>query len=319
MVVKFIPRSENPDKWKIRFGEDDSDTRDNRKGRKANVTTLSPKLAIVNVYELHNKRSSRLAAKKAAQGIKKKGTGQKAPRQPKQKKVINPGSYGYRLDPYQEVNGEMLNVLGNPVTIAGEDRKTYNRRVADWRRKKGLPVNVTPEETPTSTKPTQEEEAAAAEQQTFREDLKQQKEDAARKLKEKQAKEPRYILGALVRKYKINTESGIKRFETPKDKGGVKEEYSQRNPLDPSDAVKIEKAIMNGIKEKRIPQPKGQPPAIVAIQTTTAEPPKWYYVRNDLSESRKRKMMRVKAKRPMKSIPHGNKRRVVMKRKGGKR
>ena len=322
MVVKYIPRSDNPDKWKIRFGEDDSDTRDNRKGRKSTVTTLSPKLAIVNVYELFNKRSSRLEAKRTAQGVRKKGTGDgktKAPKEPKQPKVINPGAYGYRLGPYQEVNGEMLNVSGNPVTIAGEDRKTYNRRVAEWRRKKGLPVSVPTEETTASTKPTQEEEATAAEQKKFKDSFREQQEDAARKLKEKRATEPIYILGGLVKKHGIRTESGIKKYETPQSQGGFKEAYSQRDPLNANDAERIQRAIANALKEKRLPQPKGQPPAIVAIQPTTSEPPKYYYIRNDLSENRKRKMMAVKAKRPVKNVSHGNKRKVVMKKKGGKR
>ena len=95
--------------------------------------------------------------------------------------------------------------------------------------------------------------------------------------------------------------------------------YSERKPLDEPERIK--EAIAYAKKNKLLVHDAKNPP-IVAVQTTTFQPPKFYFIRNDIAGAvpRRRKLVKSQMKRSPMRKPVGNKKRkVVMKKKGGKR
>lgn len=314
--------------WKVRFGETDKDTRDNRVKRKASVTTLVPKLAIVNVYQLINKKSRRLAERRGkVKGGSTKSTTQTGERMPK---GLRPGAYGFMLPAKEEYDGVLINEYGNPVTRDNEGKHEYNSRVAQWRREHGFAGNtghekyVKGEKKPSAgsqsnkkqeQKKTQEqEEAEDEERRSFREKHQAAQDEAERLVREKHAKEPRYILWerAKPRALNIYTSPSERFYE-------IDPNYSMRDPETDFDELM---RIMSGLqKNKILPRKKDDTknPPIVMIQTSLSQPPRAFFIRNDVSY-RRRKGSKVQARRlPMKKIPHGNKKRKVVMRKGGKR
>lgn len=311
-------------KWSIRFGETDKDTRGNRSDRKASVTTLTPKLAIVNVYELINKRSRRLAER----GRKPKGSSGTSTGE-KKAKGINPGEYGFMLPAVDEYDGVMVNAYGNPVTKDEESRGEYNPRVAKWRRDHNFAGNVGHELYVKGKKPSaesqgnkkqeakksqEEEEVEDKDKRKFKEKQQAAQDESERLVAEQRAKQPPYIL--LSRSDALNVYSSPTESRYEMDPA-----YSRRDPEEDFDFLM---RVISGLqKDKILPRKKDdiKNPPIVMIQTTKSKsvPPRAFYVRNDISY-RRRKGSKVQVKRlPMKKIPQGNKKRKVVMRKGGKR
>jgi hypothetical protein len=316
--------------WKLSFGETDADTRDKRVNRKASVTTLSPKLAIVNVYQLINKRSRTLHNKRGVVNKGKQGKMGRPSGTGKQPKAVDPGVYGYKLPAqYEGDNGELLNMYGNPITTQDESRHEYNTRVAEWRRQHKLDVKpktgTAPPHGNKSKSPPQSEEPTEAQAEAGV-NYKAAEAEAKTKRDAYNATLPNFKLWEIVKSENAQARSmGDTRrdgaIRTDPSFGSWKNDkrYSQRDPV--ADYDRLVRAINTLKAERKLKNPtvKGEIPPIVAIQPSTGRPPQWYFVRNDISESRKRKMVKVQAKRPVKKLlPHGNKRKVVM-RKGGKR
>jgi|WetSurMetagenome_2_1015567.scaffolds.fasta_scaffold76692_5 hypothetical protein len=107
-------------------------------------------------------------------------------------------------------------------------------------------------------------------------------------LKKSRSQQPYYILWDLVKKMKIRTEPTLSKYELDPN-------YSRRDPVEDFD--KLMRTIKNMRSDGTLPQERGEPPAIVAIQSTFSLPPRWYYVRNDISEGRKKKTVKPKSKR----------------------
>ena len=114
------------------------------------------------------------------------------------------------------------------------------------------------------------------------------RDEADRLVREKHSRDPHYILWDLVKKMKIRVEPTLSKYE-------LDPSYSRRDPIEDFD--KLMGAIKNMRRDGMLPQPKGERPAIVAIQTLLSMPPRWYYVRNDISEWRKKKSAKPKSKR----------------------
>lgn len=111
---------------------------------------------------------------------------------------------------------------------------------------------------------------------------------ADRLVRESRSRQPQYILWDLVKKMKIRIEPALSRYE-------INPNYSRRDPVEDFD--RLMRAIKNMRDDGTLPQQKGEPPAIVAIQSILSSPPRWYYVRNDISEGRKKKSAKPKSKR----------------------
>lgn len=310
----------NPDKWKIRFGEKDSDTRG---ADRAPVEMLPSRLAIVNVYQLYNKHVTGGVGQKRRYPEPEKGKGKgKNAGGVKQEKTG--GTYRWQKE--KQLAGTIgdtdYDLFGHPMPVEGETRSEYNKRTFAFLNKYNgveLPGAIYRVITESSkAKKSKQDEANknnAQRDENLNKTKKEQDEVAEQRLKEERENNPLYVLWKLVRDEKIHTEPSYGKYEKNPD-------YSMRDPNNPNDVLDIKNAIKNAIKEKRLPQKPGQPHAIIAVQTTMSMPPKYYFIRNDLSTSRKRKLILSKVKRPMlkkKPITHGNKRRVVMKKKGGKR
>ena len=107
-------------------------------------------------------------------------------------------------------------------------------------------------------------------------------------LKKSRSQQPYYILWDLVKKMKIRTEPSLIKYELDPN-------YSRRDPVEDFD--RLMRLIKNIQNDGTLPQEKGEPPVIVAIQSTFALPPRWYYVRNDISEGRKKRPVKPKSKR----------------------
>jgi len=315
----------NPDKWKIRFGEKDSDTRG---ADRAPVEMLPSRLAIVNVYQLYNKHVLGGVGQKRRypepEKGKGKGKGKNADGNKPEKKEKTGGTYRWGMEKIKSgtIGNVDYDMFGHPMPVEGETRSEYNKRTFAFLNKYNgieLPGAIYRVITESSkAKKAKQDEANknnAQRDENLNKTKKEQDEVAEQRLKEERAGNPLYILDKLVKENKIHTEPSYGRYEKNPD-------YSMRDPNNPNDVIDIKNAIKNAIKEKRLPQKPGQPHAIIAVQTTMSTPPKYYFIRNDLSTSRKRKLILSKVKRPMlkkKPITHGNKRRVVMKKKGGKR
>jgi|WetSurMetagenome_2_1015567.scaffolds.fasta_scaffold07672_2 hypothetical protein len=307
-------------KWSIRFGETDKDTRGNRSDRKASVTTLTPKLAIVNVYELINKRSRRLAERgRKPKGSSGSSTGGKATGE----KKINPGVYGFMMPAFEEYDGVMINEFGNPVTKDDESRGEYNPRVAKWRRDHGFAGEQGHEKYVKGEKPasTSQGNKSKAQTKTAQEEIEheerrkqhiasrdEQAEEAERLVKEQRKNDPRYMLASRAKALNIYTTPTNSRYELDTV------HYSERDPLKKGDVLSLINTMKSLEAKKLLPRKQGdiKDLPIVAISSTAGGAPTMYYVRNEFAERRK-KMSKVQTKR------HGNKRRVVMKKKGGRR
>jgi hypothetical protein len=294
--------------WTLRLGETDKDT---RKSGRSPVTMLPARLAIVNVYQLADKIKVGGKKDKAKKGKKGNQTN-KAPDQ-----MPLAVRYGYGLVAVSEEDGVALNENGYPATLPQEDKSTYNKRVFGWLNKTGR-----------MNKNTQTKFGKKSEEQAGKDSTGEAVNDEAKNLREmrdrndanvraENAKQPRWILWEIVKANKIKTEPTVSKYENDEVN------YSRRDPT--ADFDKIKRAIANAKKDGRLITKAGQPPNIVAIQPTMLQPPTAFYIKNDISESRKRKLMHSKVKRPLKAsvkkhpVSHGNKRRVVMKKKGGKR
>lgn len=299
-------------RWNVRFGETDKDTRGNRTDRKASVTTLTPKLAIVNVYQLFNKRSRKLAERGRKSRVSP--TGEKI-------KGVSPGVYGYGLPAYEEKNGELLNEKGNPVTRDGESKHEYNSRVYKWRVDKGLegkrtegkketPAPQANKGKPQSQRKAQEEEEEEDRKRRREISIREAADEAARLLKENKVRDPRWILTSKAEGLKVHTTSNVGMYEV----GPLEAKYSKRDPSDPREYASIMKTLVALKNKKLLPPTKAEKePPIVAIRKTSLEPIKYYYIKNELIESRRKKTTKVQVKR------QGSKRKVVMKKKGGRR
>jgi hypothetical protein len=319
--------------WKLRFGETDAQTRGS--GR-APVTMLPSRTAIINVYQLVNKMKRGGAAERKWNALSKKkisgGEGSKA------------GKYRWGLPQTEAgiIDGIKYDTYGNPMAFLGETRKEYNQRtfafINKYKKLEFEPVKEPVEkpvknktkpaakpapaksankseksvnEPPTNKQRNEETEAEFDKKHEFQERLRKEQEDADKQLKSARANDPKYKLEREVYNNKILQEPSYGKYANDPA-------YSERRPIE--DYNSIMKSI-DGIKKKKIPfqkpTDKNYKPPIIAITPTKAQPPRYYFIKNELIESRKRRPMVSKTKRPVKKL-HGNKRKVVMK-KGGKR
>lgn len=295
--------------WTIRFGETDKET---RKAGRSPVTMLPASTAIINVYQLD--RKIKLHGKK---DVSKKGKkGAKA-----QKPVgLVGGTYGFGLPAVSEEDGYKLNERGYLATEPTEDRSTYNKRVFAWLNKTGRINKGTQPKSGGRRKEVKEEEEIAAEISEDAKRIREERDEAERLVREKRKGEPRYILDAIVKAEKIKTQPTIAYYEQHPD------EYARLPPssggvLDAGMVDKIKKVIALAKKEGVFVQKKGESPTIIAIQPTMLQPPTAVYIKKSvLSRARKKKMVMSVLKRQMKKpISHGNKKRKVVMKKGGKR
>lgn len=324
---------------KIRMGETDADTRGNRTNRKANVSNMKPaSLALVNVYQLINRASAERFAKKQAAsargGKQKKGAGEK--------RVKGPGVYWYNVPHVatSELYGETLNQFGTLMKKEGEEKSAYNSRNASFfaSHKLKSPMSTegtgsqntrfTPGAGPaagaagTSKKKTKQEvDAEEIERQKAVREQHMRDQEAAKEVERKaHANDPLWQLWDIVKhenagkkgKEPITTTPSFGKYESdPK--------YRERSPVDEPERIKA--AIAYAKKNKLLVHDAKNPP-IVAVQTTTFQPPKYYFIRSDIANEVPRRKMMAKSqmKRTPVRKPVGNKKRkVVMKKKGGKR
>jgi len=280
--------------WTIRLGETDKDT---RKSGRAPVTMLPASTAIINVYQLYDK--IKLGGKK---DVTKKG---KKSRQ----RVVGPegGVYGWGLPAVREENGVPLNERGYPVSEPGEDKGTFNKRVFAWLNKTGKINKGTKSQF--GKKPV-EESINVPSESAIR--IRNERDEADRKVREMHKTNPRWILWDIVKAKKIRTESTPAYYEQHPD------EYTRLDPTD-ENFERIKGSIANAERGKILVQKKGEPPTIVAIQRTTLQPPTDFYIRSNVLQSRRKKLVRSNVKRSIKNPSHGSGHKVVMKKKGGKR
>jgi hypothetical protein len=118
--------------------------------------------------------------------------------------------------------------------------------------------------------------------------IKDARDAAEQRVKEFRSQQPQYILWDLVKKMKIKTIPTLTKYELDPN-------YSRRDSIEDFD--KIMRSIKNMKDDGILPQKTGEPLAIIAIQPTLLNPPRWYYVRNDISEGRKKKTVKPKSKR----------------------
>jgi len=275
-------RIEKMRKW-IRQGTDerDSNTRGKRIDRKADVIEMLPAVrAIVNVYQLHDKEP-----------VNKKG-GRKETG--KSNRVVTSSGRPISLgtSPVPGLEGRELDDEGNLIQLDNESDD-------DWNTLNKLHRGYT-----SKTASDQDEQRRAA----YREQIKldKQKEDA--RIAKQQSYDNSHKLFKILKEAKINPfEDGAKSLKKYKDNTN----YSQKMPNE--DFEDIKRAIKAAVDDKRMDNP------VVAISTATKNPPQWYFIKNDLSY-RRRKNIKSNVRRPILKLKNtGNKRKVVMKKKGGKR
>jgi hypothetical protein len=325
---------------KIRLDETDKDTRGNRTNRKATTSNMQPaSLALVNVYQLINKSTAERFAKKQKVGGKVGGQKVGGVKQPK-----GPGIYWYNTPHVatSELDGEMLNQYGTLMKREGEDSSTYNKRNAAFfsSRKLKSPTSQEPGQgsinkrftpgaagaepgTAGSSKKKSRQEVEAEEierQKAVREQSMRDAEAAKESERAAHANNPLWQLWDIVKKVNAG-KRGKEPIATTPSYGKYENDpnYRERSPLDEPDRIKA--AIAYAQKNKMLTHDAKNPP-IVAVQTTMSQPPKYYFIRSDVANGvpRRKKLTKPQMKRSLMKKPVGNKKRkVVMKKKGGKR
>ena len=292
--------------WTLRLGETDKDT---RKSGRSPVTMLPARLAIVNVYQLADK--IKLGGKKDKSKKGKKGG--KTTVAPDQTPLYV--KYGYGLPAVSEEDGVELNEKGYPATKPGEDKSSYNKRVFAWANKKGL-INKN-----TQPKPKQKTAAEIAKEEAEKalidnsKTIREARDKADADVREMNKKQPRWILWDIVKSKKIKTEPTVSYYEQHD------EEYERLNPTQ-ENFDRIKQSIANAERANILKTKQGEPATIIAIMPTQLQPPTAFYIRKNVLQPtpRRKKMMKPVSKRHIKKpISHGNKKRKVVMRKGGKR
>jgi len=297
--------------WTLRLGERDTDT---RKSGRSPVTMLPARLAIVNVYQLDDK--IKVGGKRDKSKGKKGGKKSSVPIDQTPLYI----KYGYDLPAVKEEDGVALNAKGYPARKPEEDKSTYNKRVFAWANKKGLiNKNTQPKAKPKSK---EEIEKEKAEQDLIENSkkIRESRDQADALVREMNKKQPRWILWDIVKAKKIKTEPTVSYYEQHKD------EYERLDPNE-ENLERIKQSIANAQRANILKTKQGEPATIIAIMPTQLQPPTAFYIRKNVLQPmpRRKKMARTIVKRPLKAtvkkhpVSHGNKRRVVMKKKGGKR
>jgi len=313
------------EKWKPRFGETDKDTRGSDR---LPVNALPSRLAIINVYELiRKKKVGGSADKKQRAQQKGKGQGKSGGRPPKKEKQSGFARYGEKRIQAGVIEGIAYDTEGFPMPFEGETKHDYNSRATKFintyqstplpgvlgrvvfERKSAKPKKPKPDKA--ELKKTQEEESNIITQEQ-RNAAANARIDADIKIREQHKNEPLYILDAKVRRYQIRA--------TPNEATIPPNKYIRKDPNDDIEFEEIKEAFKKAIANKMIPQRPGQPAAIIPVKASMMTPPKIYYISNELNALRRKKFMRSKAKRPLPMVkkPYGNKRKVVLKKKGGR-
>lgn len=313
------------EKWKPRFGETDKDTRG---PDRLPVTALPSRLAIINVYELIRKTAFEGSAYKKKQA-QQKGKGQgKSGGRPK-----GPSFAGYGEPRIQAgtIGGIDYDTRGYPMEFEGETRHDYNSRANKfvYKYRSILLPGVTGERVVTEAKPVKSkkpkpektelkkvQEKEAVENVITTEDrnaIINARLDAEMKIREQHKNEPLYILWNKVKYYQIRA--------TPNESTIAPNKYIRKDPNNEIEFEEIKEAFKKAIANKLIPQKPGQPSAIIPVQASMMTPPKAYYISNELNALRRKKFVHPKAKRPLNHMakkPYGNKRKVILKKKGGR-
>jgi hypothetical protein len=130
-------------------------------------------------------------------------------------------------------------------------------------------------------------------------------------LKAQRREDPVAALGKLSQQVGVKTDTNEGRWANNKG-------YTRYDPSNPTHRITIEQAIKYASKEGLL---NTVPPAIMGVKRTLREPPKSYYIQNELQwynqRSRRKKLKHPMAKR--KPIVKNSKKRHVVKHKGGRR
>lgn len=322
---RFKESPRGPIQDRVSFGETDNETRGNR-DKKASITILPARRTVINVYQLFNKLTKggkkekpmgRPVTNPETKRRKEERTASSKKSKTEEPKEFVRKSTTHFYDPDEYVttiDNERINTFGLPFKKEGETPSQYNVRANAFvqeQRIKGNPdyKHFKFEETTYKTvgkekKPVSEHEAPV----NMKGNINAAQKQAASKRQE-------ITYDETTDTGKLNTLKKLtKDLKIPVQKNVVTSPaYGERSPLDDYDRIK--RAISIAAQEGKIGGPNS---AIIAVSPTPNNPsipPKYYFVRNDLSYRRK-KMIRPTLKR--KPIA-GKKRKVVIKKKGGKR
>jgi hypothetical protein len=265
--------------------ETDADT---RKSGRREVEVLPASTAIVNVYQLWRKKVKGGFADKKSAGISQSKKGKK-----------RSSIYVEQSKPQKRyvsfLTGRYIDEQGNLIQMNGESDIEYEKN------------NRKQHQLAEAAKQAAEQEAINKTAENIK-NIKEQAEFGKTVVAKSNAVSPKGLLLKRLVKDRIPYTDDNKRMELDR-------RYSGRSLGEPDDIIRINRAINNAIKEGRMGE---VPPPIIAVGSRTNSPSTTMtvYVKNDLSESRRKKIIRSKTKR----LVHGNKKkRVIMKGKGGKR
>lgn len=325
-MAKFkVVHPKGPIAGRVRFGETDNDTRGSDR---KDVTVLPARRTIINVYQLFNKLTAQATGKRKQAPMGRPPSGKKskqerekteATQQEEKRRTRRSKTHFYDEDVYwKTIDGEKVNTFKLPFKRPGEVQSEYNARATEFARvqqyvKKnpdyaGFKLEETVTELNEPGKPARSP-PATPEISMGAGIVRSAKEVAKEKVKAIRYDDTTdtgklYTLGGIAKAEKIPTQKKVVTDLA----------YSERNPVDDYDTIR--KAINVAKAENKIRSPT---PAIIAVAPLERNPPTAYYIRNDLSYRRKRHIV-SKIKRHVKPAARiSKKRRVVIKRKGGKR
>jgi len=322
-MVRFkVTHPEGPISGRVRLGETDKETRgSNRKS----VTILPARRTIVNVYQLLNKLSTSTGIKKKQSPVGRPPSGKQTSKEKSEmfageqeikRRTRRSKTHFFDQDVlWKTIDGTQVNTFKLPFKKPGEIQSEYNPRAYEFVRiqknnKNPDYADFKFEETVTDIVNEQRPQSHVREPQVnVGKDIttaKAEADAARRSIRYDETTDTGKInvLGSIVRGEGIPTQRKV--VNDPA--------YTDYNPVE--DFERVKRAIMVAKAENKI---KGPNPAVIAIKKDERSQPTTYYIRNDLSYRRKKHVKPTLKRRIIKKSSSDIKRKVIMKKKGGKR